>query len=850
MKRQIVFVLLGMVLMMFALASVSFGSETPCDETPYCISWRYDSTEGKWVCANLEEPSGDYGCKIGEFMGVVAYSNGNRTGSDYGDLRYQCVGYVKAFYNEVFGIDLPSIGVAKNYYTCFDDNPLWDEETREAQEVRKDDLIGKGFVRTPNNYLGSLMSGDILVFDNGGNFGHVAIVKWVTEREVYFIEQNWPNNGSANRSLPIQIQDCHHKIDDSSTSYKVLGWLHSSQAKFPVRVVKFPDSPECYLVCNNQLWWIQDEEIFRLLGYTTEQCGIDLDFSQVEVVDSTTLPIRAEALLAAYNRDGYKVVYRVVDIVGPNVCFHRTVPENAIFLFGTDNKFHHIADEETYLALGYKNDWSDVVDISQDLFDAYGEGDCVGMVLGHYEFIVGCRADDATFNAAGSGSGGNDSGSAGYVPYDNYEVRNSSDFGLYRRYLYEPDNGWEFHLVIGDTAWRIAHEDRAFFKLTGINVMNLKILPTSITVATEEISTSEVVDLGVLELILLDPKFVSSTHECLSSEEAEALGFSGPGCYDVSEVEWARNPGYGDANPGGSENAQGGLYRVWISQDQSYHLGLICDNVYREISDPETFEQKTGQSVADLPDLPQVNTSGANVTFQEAWDMNCLETALGEEYVSAEVAALREQQQQADAAEQAAELEAIEYYFDHLEIYQGKADSQGEYVYSSVESIPSVSGVMARFSVLFTSVRKPFSARITLRDPAGEVRHSSREDIPVSSEDYSWDVTIAADELYPYYGTWNFTVYMNDGFVSSKSFTLLAEEETNESEEENNISAAESSGRSSSANSLINSDNTEAELEDPDQSAVSTSSGTSSSSSTEGSGPDEKENCFIDVCSF
>ncbi len=53
-------------------------------------------------------------------------------------------------------------------------------------------------------------------------------------------------------------------------------------AKLSYPVIKFPTSPNCYLLSNNQLWWIPDEEIYRLLGYTTTTCGSEADWSQVQ----------------------------------------------------------------------------------------------------------------------------------------------------------------------------------------------------------------------------------------------------------------------------------------------------------------------------------------------------------------------------------------------------------------------------------------------------------------------------------------------------------------------------------------------------------------------------------------
>ncbi|MEA2088553.1 MAG: hypothetical protein U9O55_01785 [Patescibacteria group bacterium] len=71
---------------------------------------------------------------------------------------------------------------------------------------------------------------------------------------------------------------------------------------------------------------------------------------------------------------GKNIAYKVVEKVGLYVCSSMYVDPIKIYLFGDDNKFHHVASEQIYYRLGYADDWSDVVEISPDLFMLYGEG--------------------------------------------------------------------------------------------------------------------------------------------------------------------------------------------------------------------------------------------------------------------------------------------------------------------------------------------------------------------------------------------------------------------------------------------------------------------------------------------
>ncbi|MDD4333480.1 MAG: peptidoglycan DD-metalloendopeptidase family protein [Patescibacteria group bacterium] len=323
------------------------------------------------------------------------------------------------------------------------------------------------------------------------------------------------------------------------------GEIVFSDNYFTFSVLKFPNSSKCYLVCRGQLWPIADEETYRLLGYTTSRCGITADWSQVQTVNSTTLAIRSESIISS---DG-KVAYRVVDRVGPNTCSARSadIPANAVFLYGADGKFHHIQDESTYYALGYNRDWRDVVDITQDLFDKFGEGDCVGMVGGHPEFIVGCRVDPTVAIAgfledSGSGVGGE------YIPPQPEEtgtsttstsglpVRNSSLFGLYKEFYIS--GGYSYALVEEGVRHCFLDPDVAA-EMIGIDVNTLPELPMNFPVSGANVTYAEALNRGWLEPIL-GPEFASPTVVYLTASQAAELNIGSAGYYYRSNIEQRR----------------------------------------------------------------------------------------------------------------------------------------------------------------------------------------------------------------------------------------------------------------------------------------------------------------------
>ncbi|MBT4277287.1 M23 family metallopeptidase [Candidatus Falkowbacteria bacterium] len=145
--------------------------------------------------------------------------------------------------------------------------------------------------------------------------------------------------------------------------------------------LKFTDSPTVYLKSNNKLWPIPNEQTYALLGYRNSNCSLTPDWSYV-----TELPASEKAnyqimgkTMLSYNDYEWSnlIAYKVISKVGPVSCISTAIDSSKIYLFGTDDKFHHIQNEQVYYDIGYNPDWSEVVEIPPELFNHYGEGDVI-----------------------------------------------------------------------------------------------------------------------------------------------------------------------------------------------------------------------------------------------------------------------------------------------------------------------------------------------------------------------------------------------------------------------------------------------------------------------------------------
>jgi len=148
----------------------------------------------------------NYGEYIGEYKSVIAYSNGIYAGT--GNGYYQCVEYVKRFYQGALLVDISQwSGNAGTYYGSASAKGLWA-------------YPNSGSMRPKPN--------DILAF-SGNTYGHVAIITEVGSTYVNVIEQNWRRNdamGPPNHQIPYN--SAANRIGDANGnrgSYHVQGWL-------------------------------------------------------------------------------------------------------------------------------------------------------------------------------------------------------------------------------------------------------------------------------------------------------------------------------------------------------------------------------------------------------------------------------------------------------------------------------------------------------------------------------------------------------------------------------------------------------------------------------------------------
>ena len=166
------------------------------------------------VNAQVEASGLSFGTQVGEYNGVIAYSNyensyvsgkynyvdGYNTG-----MKWQCVEYVNRYYYVIYGLKIRIPGThADDYYDTASD---------------------RGLIAYPNGGTTPLQPGDILC-SNGGTHGHVAIVRDVTTNSIHIIHQNWANTAADNdKAISMSVSDGHYTVSGFSGSYPVQGWL-------------------------------------------------------------------------------------------------------------------------------------------------------------------------------------------------------------------------------------------------------------------------------------------------------------------------------------------------------------------------------------------------------------------------------------------------------------------------------------------------------------------------------------------------------------------------------------------------------------------------------------------------
>jgi len=145
------------------------------------------------------------GTKIDAYKGIAVYSNGSNYMSSHGlsyssdgyyyGYKWQCVEYVKRFYYEKFGHEMPDgAGHAKYFF-----NPML--EQGELNEQR-------GLTQYQNGGDMKPHVDDLLVF-NDGAYGHVAIISQVENDWVEVIQQN---SEETRQSYTLQFKDGKYTI--------------------------------------------------------------------------------------------------------------------------------------------------------------------------------------------------------------------------------------------------------------------------------------------------------------------------------------------------------------------------------------------------------------------------------------------------------------------------------------------------------------------------------------------------------------------------------------------------------------------------------------------------------------
>jgi len=156
------------------------------------------------------------GNELDNHKGVAVYYNGivyiQSHGKNYSESNYyygykwQCVEYVKRFFYQAKGHEMPDVfGNARDYF---------DPSVEQGQLNES-----RGLIQYRNGGDVSPQPDDLLVFVDT-HYGHAAIITDVSESYIEVIQQNVP--GKIRDRLPLQIVDGKYNI---GASRKPAGWL-------------------------------------------------------------------------------------------------------------------------------------------------------------------------------------------------------------------------------------------------------------------------------------------------------------------------------------------------------------------------------------------------------------------------------------------------------------------------------------------------------------------------------------------------------------------------------------------------------------------------------------------------
>jgi chitodextrinase len=197
-----------------------------------------------------------YDTFIGDFSSVKINSNGDITNlsNDYYSvngvttgMKWQCVEYVNRYYLQVYNKNIRIPGTdAKDYYKTATD---------------------RGLSAYPNDGSVLPQPGDILVSE-GGTYGHVAIVREVTENRVYVAQQNW-FNGHGDVKAPLSKVGNHLDGFGGSKTYIVKGWLRLPASTTDTAPPSIPTGLAATAVSSSQidLSWNASTDNVGVAGY-------------------------------------------------------------------------------------------------------------------------------------------------------------------------------------------------------------------------------------------------------------------------------------------------------------------------------------------------------------------------------------------------------------------------------------------------------------------------------------------------------------------------------------------------------------------------------------------------------
>ncbi len=186
---------LTIVLLIFWVAGF-WAFNRPTNASGFSVGQPIDSLNGVYVY---------YNGSVDHVMGRTTTADGYNLG-----LKYQCVEFVKRYYYEHFHYKMPdSYGHAKDFF---------DKTVADGRKSKKRNLI-----QYSNPSKTKPKVNDLLIFEGTtyNQYGHVAIVSGVTEKEIEIIQQNPGPNGKSRVNFAIEKKDDKWVIINSS----VLGWL-------------------------------------------------------------------------------------------------------------------------------------------------------------------------------------------------------------------------------------------------------------------------------------------------------------------------------------------------------------------------------------------------------------------------------------------------------------------------------------------------------------------------------------------------------------------------------------------------------------------------------------------------